>query len=139
MNLAEEEREITVKFYDLDPMNVVWHGNYVKFAEEARCSLLDKIGYRYEEMRADGVMYPVAKMDMKFIKPAVFGQKLTVKTILEEIEPSLNIKYIIKDSATGETLFKANTMQICVDVLSGRSLYEAPEKFRKGIECLKDV
>ena len=120
-------------------MNVVWHGNYVKFAEEARCSLLDKIGYRYEEMRADGVMYPVAKMDMKFIKPAVFGQKLTVKTILEEIEPSLNIKYIIKDSATGETLFKANTMQICVDVLSGRSLYEAPEKFRKGIECLKDV
>ena len=33
--------EITVEFYDLDPMNVVWHGNYVKYLEKARCDLLE--------------------------------------------------------------------------------------------------
>ena len=137
MSLAEAETIIEVPFFDLDPMNVVWHGNYIKYTEIARCALLDKIGYSYDEMRIDGVMYPIAKMEMKFIKSAVFGQKLCVKAIIEELEPGLNIRYIIKDAKTGETLFKAKTMQICVEFATGKSLYEAPEKFKKGIECLK--
>ncbi len=139
MHLAEAETTIEVQFYDLDPMNVVWHGNYFKFMEAARCELLKKIGYNYDNMKIDGIMYPIAKTEMKFIKSAIFGQKLTVKAILEEIEPGLNIQYIIKDSATDEVLFKAKTMQICVDVKSGKSLYQAPEKFRKGLECLKNI
>lgn len=138
MSLAEFETIIEVPFYDLDPMNVVWHGNYVKYTEIARCALLEKIGYSYDEMRIDGIMYPVAKMEMKFIKSAVFGQKLCVKTIVEELEPGLNIKYIIKDAGTGETLFKAKTMQICVEFSTGKSIYEAPEKLKKGLECLKN-
>lgn len=36
--------EHTVAFHELDPMNVVWHGNYVNFFELARAALLDKIG-----------------------------------------------------------------------------------------------
>ena len=139
MHLAEAETTIEVQFYDLDPMNVVWHGNYFKFMEAARCELLKKIGYNYDNMKLDGIMYPIAKTEMKFIKSAIFGQKLTVKAILEEIEPGLNMQYIIKDSATDEVLFKAKTMQICVDVKSGKSLYQAPEKFRKGLECLKNI
>lgn len=34
------EIKIKVPFYDLDPMNIVWHGNYVKYMEEARCDFL---------------------------------------------------------------------------------------------------
>ena len=64
------ETFIDVPFYDLDPMNVVWHGNYVKYLEVARCDLLSKIGYTYDDMRADGVAYPVATMDLKFINYA---------------------------------------------------------------------
>ena len=136
MKRIERDTIIEIPFYDLDPMNVVWHGNYIKYTEIARCNLLDKIGYSYEEMKADGVMYPVAKMEMKFIKPAVFAQKTIVTAIIDEIEPSLNIRYVIKDAKTEEIIFKAKTMQICVDFKSGTSLYEAPEKFKKGIECL---
>lgn len=36
---------IKVEFYDLDPMDVVWHGNYVKYLEVARCDMLSKLGY----------------------------------------------------------------------------------------------
>lgn len=139
MSIAEAETTIEVQFYDLDPMNVVWHGNYFKYMEIARCELLKKIKYNYDDMKLDGIMYPIAKTEMKFIKSATFAQELTVKAILEELEPGLNIKYIIKDSATNEVLFKAKTMQICVDVKSGKSLYQAPEKFKRGIECLKNI
>ena len=34
---------IRVQFYDLDPMQVVWHGNYARFLEQARCALLERI------------------------------------------------------------------------------------------------
>ncbi len=40
----------TIQFYHLDPMNVVWHGNYVQFFENARCALLDQIDYNYHQM-----------------------------------------------------------------------------------------
>ncbi len=37
-------------FFDVDSMNVVWHGHYVKYLEVARCALLDQIGHNYNDM-----------------------------------------------------------------------------------------
>lgn len=131
----EAETFITVQFYDLDPMNVVWHGNYIKYLETARCDLLSKIGYDYDNMREDGIAYPVATMDLKFMKPCTFNQKLRVVSSVEEIEPCLIIKYMIYDALTGEKLFKAKTMQICVDVHTKESVYSAPERLKEKLAC----
>ena len=134
MKKLEAKCEIDVEFYDLDPMNVVWHGNYVKYLEKARCDLLEKIGYTYDDMKKDNSAYPVAKMELKFIKPALFRQKLLVKTEIESVEPSLNINYTITDKKTGEKLLKAKTMQIRVAIDSMESVYEAHAEFLKKIE-----
>lgn len=133
--IVESESFIKVQFYDLDPMNVVWHGNYIKYMETARCDLLSKIGYDYNDMRADGVAYPVATMEVKFIKPCVFNQNLRVVSSVEEIEPCLIIKYTIFDADTGEKLFKAKTMQICVDVNTKESIYSVPERLKEKLAC----
>ena len=93
--LYQAETILNVEFYDLDPMNVVWHGNYVKYLEAARCDMLNKLGYNYMDMRNDGFAYPVATMEMKYIKPCVFNQELRVVSTIEEIDPSLIIKYTI--------------------------------------------
>lgn len=42
--------EIEVQFFDVDAMHIVWHGNYVKYLETARCAFLSAIGYDYNEM-----------------------------------------------------------------------------------------
>lgn len=139
MSIISVETTINVPFYDLDPMNVVWHGNYVRYTEVGRCALLNKIGYNYDNMREDGVMYPVAKMDLKFIKSATLGQKLLIITSLEELEPALRLKYVIKDAITNETLFKATSMQICVDVKMNQSVYEAPQNFKRKLQCIKSL
>lgn len=133
----EAETFIKVQFYDLDPMNVVWHGNYIKYLETARCNLLSKIGYDYDDMRADGVLYPVATMEVKFIKPCTFNQKLRVVAALEEIEPCMIIKYLIFDADTGEKVFKAKSMQICVNNLTKESIYSAPERLKEKLACCK--
>lgn len=129
MKKISSETIIEVQFYDLDPMNIVWHGNYIKYLEEARCDLLAQIGYTYEDMKKDGFAYPVAKMELKFIKPAVFAQKLRIVTTLLEYEPSLNFKYEIFDNQCGEKIFEAKSMQICFDVNANTSVYAAPQRF----------
>ncbi len=40
--------ELAPAFHDLDPMEVVWHGHYVKYLEIARCALLEKWNYSYD-------------------------------------------------------------------------------------------
>ena len=135
--LFKTEMKLTVPFYDLDPMNVVWHGNYLKYLESARCDLLKKIGYDYDNMRADGVVYPIAKMNLKYIKPCKFNQVLFLETIVEELEPSLIIKYNIFDEESGEKVFSAKSMQICVDIKTGESIYSAPEGLKQKLACCK--
>lgn len=135
--LFKTEMKLTVQFYDLDPMNLVWHGNYLKYLESARCDLLKKIGYDYDNMRADGVVYPIAKMDLKYIKPCKFNQVLFLETIVEELEPALIIKYNIFDEESGEKVFSAKSMQICVDIKTGESIYSAPEGLKQKLACCK--
>ena len=135
--LFKTEMKLTVQFYDLDPMNVVWHGNYLKYLESARCDLLKKIGYDYDNMRADGVVYPIAKMDLKYIKPCKFNQVLFLETIVEELEPALIIKYNIFYEESGEKVFSAKSMQICVDIKTGESIYSAPEGLKQKLACCK--
>ena len=130
MAIFKAETTIKVPFYDNDPMGVVWHGNYVKYLEIARCDTLAKIGYDYMDMKNDGVMDPIAKLDMKYIKPSTFAQNLRMVTVIEELEPSLIIKYEIFDEK-GEKIFKGKSMQICVNIETKQSVYVAPQRFKE--------
>ena len=126
MSLYHSEYKLKVSFEDLDPMNIVWHGNYIRYMEQARCDMFSKLNYTYIDMKEDGYAYPIAKLRTKYIKPAMFGDILTVKLDVIAIEPALNIKYLIyKDS---EKIFEAETMQIGLDINTGESLYNPPKK-----------
>ena len=134
MSLYKSEYELTVSFEDLDPMNIVWHGNYVKYLEQARCNLLSKLNYNYMDMKVDGFAYPVAKMQLKYIKPCTLGDHLVIKTEILTLEPSLNMKYKIYNKKTNEKVCEAETMQIAVDMKTGESIYEPSPKFIKAIQ-----
>lgn len=134
MKEFESNTQIKVAFCDLDPMNIVWHGNYLKYLELARSEMFDKLNFGYPVMRENNLMYPIAKMDLKFIAPAQFNQTLNVKCTLKEIEPAVIIKYTITDSITGEKLFKAKSMQICVDATTKETLYNAHPILKNAIE-----
>lgn len=67
--------ETEVPFFDVDAMHIVWHGNYVKYLETARCAFLSSIGYDYNEMGRQGYSWPIVQMNLKYIRPARFGQK----------------------------------------------------------------
>jgi acyl-CoA thioester hydrolase len=120
------EVEMQVQFFDLDPMQIVWHGNYVKYLEVARCALLDKIDYNYEQMKASGYMWPIIEMNLRYASPASFGQRLMLRAEIVEWENRLRIDYLISDAASGRRLNRATTTQVAVDIHSGEMCFVSP-------------
>lgn len=123
-----------VAFYDVDPMNIVWHGNYVKFLEIARCHLLDKIGYNYDDMKRDGYAYPIVKMDVKYISPASFGDELEITATITNYYGLLKIAYDIYNNTTNKLSAKANTSQAAVMVDGLQTMFSLNSEFLEKIE-----
>ena len=117
---------VKVQFYDLDPMQVVWHGNYVRYLEQARCALLDKIGFNYEEMSRTRYAWPVVDLRLKYVRPIRFAQEIRIVATLLEYENRLKLSYVITDAASGEVLTKAHTIQVAVDMTTNELMFESP-------------
>lgn len=121
------EIELCPAFHDLDPMEIVWHGNYVKYLELARCALLAKFDYDYPQMRDSGYAWPIVDMRLKYVKTTEFGQRIRVRAEIVEWENRLKIDYLISDVLTGNKVNKAYTIQVAVDMKSREMLYLCPD------------
>ncbi|MBE0457538.1 acyl-CoA thioesterase [Pseudoalteromonas sp. KG3] len=121
--------DMTVPFYDIDPMRIVWHGNYVKYIEEARCALLDKIGYNYNVMEESGYMWPIVDMRLKYVASAKFGSRIRIYANLVEYETRLKIDYRIECLDTHKVLTKAYTIQVALDLENQELQFESPVVF----------
>ena len=128
------DTEILVPFFDVDSMNVVWHGHYVKYLEVARCALLDKIGHNYSAMSDSGYAWPVIDLQLRYVRGAVFGQKLNVRANLVEWENRLKINYLISDLETGERLTRAVSVQVAVNMHNREMQLASPKVFTDAVE-----
>jgi acyl-CoA thioester hydrolase len=120
------ETETQVQFFDLDPMEVVWHGHYVKYLEIIRGVLLDTINYNYAQMKASGYLWPVVDMHVRYAASATFGQRLKLRAEIVEWENRLKIGYLISDAASGRRLTRASTIQVAVEIVSGEMCFVSP-------------
>ena len=120
------EIEITPAFHDLDPMGVVWHGNYLKYFELARCALLQRFDYDYGQMRESGYFWPIVDLRSKYVRSAHGNQRLKVRAEIVEWENRLKIEYRIRDAQSGEVLTRAHTIQVAVDIATGAMRYASP-------------
>jgi acyl-CoA thioester hydrolase len=127
--------ELVAQYYDVDPMNIVWHGNYTRFLEQARAALLDRIGYGYAEMERSGFGWPIVDLRMRYLRPIRLGQRFRVEAELVEYENRIRIDYRCRDAASGETLNRAQTTQVAVSVATGEPQLVSPpvlvEKVRR--------
>ncbi len=123
---CQAEVETIVQFNDLDPMNVVWHGNYPRYLEIARSALLNKIGYNYGQMKESGFAWPIIDMHFRYINPATFGQRLKIQAMIMEWEYRLKMKYIITDAESGKRISIATTTQVAVDMSKNEMCFASP-------------
>ncbi|WP_374322137.1 acyl-CoA thioesterase [Aquipseudomonas alcaligenes] len=132
--VLQAEIEIIVPFFDVDMMEVVWHGHYVKYFEEARCALLDKLGHNYRQMRDAGYAWPIIDLQVRYIRGAQFGQRIRVRADLVEWENRLKINYLITDVATGERMTRGSSVQVAVEIATREMLLASPRVFVEAVE-----
>ena len=128
------DTEILVPFFDVDTMHVVWHGHYVKYLEVARCALLDKIGHNYTQMLESGFAWPIIDLQLRYVRGAVFGQRLNVRASLVEWENRLKINYLISDAETGERMTRGSTVQVAVEIATREMQFASPQVFIDAVQ-----
>ena len=84
---------VRVRYAETDKMNVVYHGNFAQYFEVGRVEAMRALGYSYKEMEADGVIMPVVELNCKFVRPALYDDLLTIKTLLKELPTDYKITF----------------------------------------------
>jgi acyl-CoA thioester hydrolase len=132
--VLQAEVELLVPFFDVDSMDVVWHGHYVKYFEVARCALLERIGHNYQQMRDAGYAWPIIDVQLRYMRGARFNQRIVVRADLVEWENRLKINYLIRDAETGERMTRGSTVQVAVEIASREMLLTSPRVFVDAVE-----
>lgn len=128
--------EYEVPFQDLDPMNVVWHGNYFRYFEAARAALLRRMDYDYPQMQESGYLWPIVDTRVKYVRPARYRQLLSITANLVEWENRLRIDYEIVDAENRERITTGFTIQCAVDGATGELQLVTPDALRDRIRRL---
>jgi acyl-CoA thioester hydrolase len=109
----EHHFHLSVYFEDTDFSGVVYHANYLRFMERARSDMLACIGI--DQRRAfetgDGV-YAVADMSIRYIRPARFGDALTVISTVDRLRAAACIIHqrVIRRDELGDRLLVQATV-----------------------------
>ncbi|MDR3212888.1 MAG: acyl-CoA thioesterase [Azoarcus sp.] len=111
-----ESVELEIPFHDLDPLEICWHGHYVRYLEIARTALLRSFGYDYPDMRDSGYAWPVIELHIRYAQPLRYRQRIVIEAAVVEWENRLKIDYTIRDAASGQRLTRAYTVQVAVDM-----------------------
>ncbi|MCW5234147.1 acyl-CoA thioesterase [Verminephrobacter eiseniae] len=120
------EIELSPAFHDLDPMNIVWHGNYVKYLELARNALMAQFNYDYPQMRASGYAWPIVDLRLKYIGPVHYEHRIRIRARIVEWENRLKIDYLISCAKTNAKLNKASTIQVALDIHTREMCWVCP-------------
>ncbi|SDQ05241.1 acyl-CoA thioester hydrolase [Chryseobacterium soldanellicola] len=119
---------IRVRYGETDPMKYVYYGNYAEYFEIGRVELFRSIGMSYNEIENQGIWLPVSEYKIKYLKPALYDQNLTIHTYIKKI-PGVKIEFEyeifnednVKITEASTTLFfldaKANKVIKCPDSL----------------------
>ena len=72
---------IRVYYEDTDAGGIVYHANYLKFAERGRTEFLRAAGFEHRRLMADyGAGFAVRRCTLEFLKPALLDDALEVET-----------------------------------------------------------
>ena len=130
--MLSNEIQIRVRYCEVDRMGYLHHGNYALYFEEGRTELIRKLGLTYREMEDQGILLPVRELFIRYYKPALYDDKITIKTSLVKT-PSIRLDFEYKMlNSKEELLSEARTTLVFVDASSRRPM-RTPDFFEKLI------
>jgi acyl-CoA thioester hydrolase len=112
--MIQSRVEITVRYAETDMMGIVYHGNYLPWFEIGRTTLLKENGLSYRDLEAAGYRLPVLEVAVKYLKPALYDDVVTVITTLTD-KPLLRIQLSYEVRRGEELLATGQTSHAFID------------------------
>jgi len=129
--------EIKVRFNECDPLQIVWHGNYLKYFEVGREDFCIKNRISYLDSKAHGYSTPIVKSVCEHKLPLKYGDVFKVETTYI---PTLAVKLVFryKVFCDEKLVCKGETVQVFLDEV-GKLALICPQffldwKMKMGLE-----
>lgn len=133
------EKEIEIRFSEVDMMGVVWHGSYVTYLEDAREAFGARFGLSYNRYIVENIFAPIVELNFHYRKPLRYGMKPVVRITYRPTDAAKIIfDYEMVNPADGEVFLKATSVQVFMD-RDYNLLWEAPAFYldwKKEMELL---
>lgn len=91
--MYESITEIRVRYGETDQMGYLYYGNYALYYEVGRAEAIRQLGFTYRELEELGVFMPVVDLHSQYLRPALYDDLVTVKTILKELPEGPKIQF----------------------------------------------
>ena len=105
-----------VQYYETDRMGITHHSNYIRWMEEARVDFLDRIGYGYARLEAEGILSPVISVECKYKHPTTFDDEVEIAVHVAEFRGvRLTIGYTMTNRKTGAPVLTGTSMHCFTD------------------------
>ncbi len=119
--------KLRVPFHDLDPLHVVWHGNYLKYFDIARFALFEEAGidlYRYSLDRQ--IIFPITRFSMKNIVALRHNDLFTCRAVATEARYKIAMDFDIRRDSDGAVCARAKSEQLAVKLPDMEMQFEIP-------------
>lgn len=124
--------ETTVRFSEVDSMQVVWHGEYVRYFEDGREAFGRQYpGLGYLDFYANGYTAPIVDMQLQYISPLTVDDVAVIETrFIDTIASKLCFEYVIHRKCDGALVARGSSVQVFVDS-DGNMVLNTPPFFEE--------
>lgn len=129
--------QIRVYWEDTDAGGIVYHSNYLNFAERGRTEMVRGLGLRQSDLAdgGKGFVFAVRHMDMDFLKPARLDDLLEVQSTITQVGgASMEVHQVITRLDDGAELVRL-TVRLAFISLDGRPA-RIPADLKTSLQAL---
>jgi acyl-CoA thioester hydrolase len=122
--------QIKVRFSECDPLQIVWHGNYLKYFEDGREAFGQAFDFSYLKVfHESGLSIPLVHVELDFKRSVSYGEQLTVETtMIDDPAAKVIFHYKIFD-ASSKVVCTGKTIQAFVHLEKKELMLTMPDFF----------
>ncbi len=133
MSISHEIR-MKVAFHDLDPLQIVWHGNYLKYFDITRFGLFASVGVDlYAYMIEKHYVFPVTRTALKHIAPLRAFDEFICRASVTEARYKIALSFEIRKAADGQLCTRGTSEQLAVRHPEMEMEFEIPADIRAAL------
>jgi acyl-CoA thioester hydrolase len=126
--------KMKVPFHDLDPLHLVWHGNYMKYFDVARFALFKDCGVDlYDYYLKHHYIFPITKTSTKYIVPLKYGDEFICEATVVEARTKIAIRFEIRLADSGTVCTVAKSDQVAVKMPEMELQLEIPDEITRAL------